>query len=250
MIINTVALISNCVPYSENSQICRAFSPDLGNFSIIAKGILKNQSALCRMLEYDLALYKPREEGLYLLKEHREIQDYCQYPSTATWVVADAGIEFINVILISVPEAPQYYALLKSYLEYLKKVPQNAVFILWRFILRVYQMMGIGLELEQCAACMQPLPAFAFDASGQLFCQNCLPSVNAKAFSPMARELLRLLPEIANHLDAFQPTRQEIGEINELLSNHFYTAHKKTLKLKSLSVLNQFYPLAKKAQNR
>ena len=182
-----------------------------------------------------------------MLKESREIQDYSRFPSTSTWVVADAGLEFLGNILIPAHEAQEYYALMLSYLGYLQNVSQNAIFILWRLMLRVYQLLGIGAELNFCMACHSQSAPMAFDASGRVYCAKCLPQVKAKPFSPQAREILRLLPEIANHLDAFQPDRGVIAEINELFSAYFFAQYKKTLKLKSLSVLSQFYPLPKKA---
>ncbi|MCD8480583.1 MAG: hypothetical protein LRZ88_10430 [Candidatus Cloacimonetes bacterium] len=80
-------------------------SPELGQISLIAKGIRKKEEPLLRLWEYELNLLEPKEEGLYLLKEAKERKDYSSYPEVATWAAADAGAELLAQIIIPQPEA-------------------------------------------------------------------------------------------------------------------------------------------------
>jgi DNA repair protein RecO len=244
----TRGIILTIIPYSESSLICKLLSSELGQISLIAKGIRKKEEPLLRLWEYELNLLEPKEEGLYLLKEARELTDYSTYPEVATWAAADSGAELLSQIIIPQPEAAVYYKLLTDYLSYLQKVDKNAVLILWRLFLRVFQLLGIGLELDLCSICHQRAPILAHTGTGELICGAC-KSRSSKQFSPLASEIIRLLPEIANHIQRLDLNRWVVGEINGFLLDYFYAHHKQTLKLKSLSVLSQFYPMPKRVQS-
>lgn len=244
----TLGIISSIIPYSESSLICKLLSPELGQISLIAKGIRKKEEPLLRLWEYELNLLEPKEEGLYLLKEAKELKDYSSYPEVATWAAADAGAELLTQIIIPQPEAAQYYKLLTDYFSYLQKVDTNAVLILWRLFLRVFQLLGIGIELDLCSICKQQSIIHAHTGTGELVCKACASQSN-KAFSPLSLEIIRLLPQIANHLHRLELNRWVVGEINSFLLDYFYAHHKQTLKLKSLSVLSQFYPIPKRVQS-
>lgn len=237
-----IAIIANSLPYGDSSQICQAFSPQLGAFSLIAKGIRQKNCALQKMCEYELNLHPPREEGLYLLKDAWLKRDYSGFESTESWVAADCGLELLSKIMISEPEAPEYYRLLADYLGYLQKVKRNSIFIFWRFFLRIFRFLGIPLEPEYCTICSASQGIVAFDHSGAIYCKYCCNSQHLLSLSSTAQKLWQALPSIARHLDDISPDRASLNQINSLLLNYMAAQHKKSFQLKSLKVLMQFYP--------
>lgn len=244
--IKTVGIVLSIFPYSESSLILKVLSWDRAQISIIAKGWRKKPEPILRFVECEFTLYEPqKEEGLYLLKELSQSRDFSVYAATSTWAAAEAGAELCAKIIIPVSDSKEYYTLLTQYLQYIAPLQENAILIFWRFVLRLFVMMGIGIRLQRCDACCLGKEPFAYDAAGEIICQDCLQSQvmsdRYTPLSPMSRKVLRLLPEIANHIEDIHLTHSDVTEINQLFL-YYYTAHQKqTLKLKSLSVLSQFY---------
>ncbi len=243
--IKSTGIILELIAFSESSFILKVLTFDRAQISVIAKGWRKKPEPLLRFVEYELCLAEPREEGLYILREASPRQDLSHYPNTATWAAAEAGAEFISKIIISPTEAKAYYTLLREYLRYLEKTPTNAVLIFWRLILRIFEMMGIGLRLQYCDICKAALPALARNSSGDLICKICYADLPANGqYQPLssdAQTILHLLPEIGKHLDKITLTGAVLSELNRLFADYYAAHTKHTLKLKSLSVLSQFY---------
>lgn len=243
--IKSMGIILSIFPYSESSLILKVLSWDRAQISIIAKGWRKKPQPILRFVEYELTLYEPKEEGLYLLKELCQGKDYSSYASTSTWAAAEAGLELCAKIIIPVSEAKQYYTLLTQYLEYIAPLKENAILIFYRLMSRIFVMMGIGIRLRHCDCCSGLREPFAYDAAGEIICRECLQELSLPEryapLSPVSQKVLCLLPEIAIHLQDIHLMRSDVNEINQLFLS-YYTAHQKqTLKLKSLSVLSQFY---------
>lgn len=242
----TIGIITSIIPYSESSLICKVQSREAGHISLIAKGIRKKELTLSRMWEYDFNLLEPKEEGLYLVKEARELKDFSTYPSSGTWAAADCGAELLSHIIIPLPEAQEYYSLLSTYLGYLQGVEKNAVLLLWRLFMRVYRILGINLVLDQCAICGKQREIVARTNSGDLVCTECQSDAgySSQLFMPQSRKIIRLLPEIGNHLSLLELDRVVVKELNDFFIDYYYAHYKQKLRLKSLSVLCQFYPIA------
>ena len=243
--IKCMGIVLSIFPYSESSLILKVLSWDRAQISIIAKGWRKKQQPILRFMEYEFTLYEPKEEGLYLLKELCPGKDYSSYASTSTWAAAEAGAELCAKIIIPVNDSKQYYTLLTQYLEYIAPLQENAILIFWRLMLRLFIMMGIGIRLQCCDSCCKAKEPFAYDASGEIICQDCLQKLSWSdrytPLSPTSKKVLRLLPEIANHLQDSRLTHCDVSEINQLFLSYYSAHQKQTLKLKSLSVLSQFY---------
>ena len=109
-------------------------------------------------------------------------------------------------------------------------------------------LLGVPLDLENCAVCGTnlSLPSIARGHSGELVCGDCaagLPSAEALTHLPSP------LPEVITHLDLigsrlndYRITRNAAHCMNMLLLAHFATHLQHDLRLKSLGVLEQFYP--------
>ncbi|MDD2228611.1 MAG: DNA repair protein RecO [Candidatus Cloacimonetes bacterium] len=235
--------------YSDSSLILRFLSKEQGIIGVLAKGIRKQteKHQLNNLCEYDLGLYEPKEAGLWLLYEQDWVKDYAKFPSPATWAAAECGLELISQMVVSPEEHLHLYQLTLSYLDYLQGVPTNAALIFWRLWLRLLRFSGVGSPLDVCCHCHKPLSLYNVIDQQHcgLICSSCIDDLHhvdsLMYLSPQSAEILRLIPEIGKHLNEIQLGKRELSEINSLLERYWDCHHKQTLKLKSLSVLSQFY---------
>lgn len=239
--IKSYGIILNTFPYSESSQILKVLTWDRAQISIIAKGWRKRNEALLPLVEYDFILYKPKEEGLYLLKEASPLRDFSSYASPSAWAAAECGAEIFGRILFPLEDNSQYYTLFSEYLGYLGKVKQNAILIFWRMLLRLYHLMGIPLKLTHCSSCQKEVPTTFLSPASEPLCQPCAKSLplgyEIEALTDTTLSVLKLLPEIGNHLESIKLTQKDISQINRIFGAHFEQRQKQKLKLKSLDVL-------------
>lgn len=237
-------------PYGDSSRIIRVFSREMGLIGILAKGIRKStdKTQFIVMQEYDFELYAPLETGLYLFSSADPLTESSLYLYPAIWTTAECGIELIENLELSQDEYTVYYDLLHRYLGYLNGVKENGILIFWRFFLRVLQVCGLDMQSRKCGLCEDDQhPISGIDLStGSLICCNCETehqSSSVRRLSPMAEKIFNALPEIGNHLNDFRLDRGLVNEINELFLSYWECHLHKQLKLKSLGVLSQFYPL-------
>ncbi len=238
--------------YGDSSLIYRFFTAEHALIGVLAKGIRKK--AECQQLipfsTYEICVYEPKETGLWLLESAYLQRDYSIYPSSETWATAACGMELISQIIIPHDEYQSTYNLAISYLEYLCKTPFNAVLIFWRFFNRIIILSGIGNPISHCSMCHKETGTFRamMLSTGGLICPACFVDLvnhdNLIQFSANTIQILRLLPEIANHLQEIQLIRKDVLEINMLFECYWLAHHKHPIKLKSLSVLAQFFPVA------
>lgn len=240
-----LGIVIGIFPFSESSQILKIISQDRAQISVIAKGWRKKQEPLLRFAEYEFNLYEPKEEGLYILKELSLLQNYAQYPSTSTWAAAEAGAELISKIIMASSDAPSYYELLRNYLGYLQTIDKNAILIFWRLFMRIFKLLGIDLNISKCSLCHTECVAFAYNAASDIVCESCYKETankdNYHSLSQNAGKILSLLPFIGYHLQETELSFNDVEELNRFFFAYYYAHQKQTLKLKSLSVLGQFY---------
>ncbi len=238
--------------YGDSSLIYRFFTAEHAIIGVLAKGIRKkpDQQQLIPFCVYELSVYEPREPGLWIFAEASLMQDYSTFPSSATWATAACGMELISQMILPHEEQLSTYNMAISYLEYLQNIPDNAVLIFWRFLNRIIILSGIGNPLAHCSLCHKETGIFqaVFIREGNLVCSECYAEAsgndNLMMLSPNSSRILQLLPEIARHLQELKLCRKDLIEINTIFEGYWLTHHKQALKLKSLSVLVQFYPIA------
>lgn len=235
--------------FGDSSLIFRCFSREHGRIGILAKGLRTKPKASVPLIpaEYDLWCHEPQDDGLWLLAEHDMLRDLSVYPDSSTWIAAICGIELSAMIVAPPYDLNALYDLLISYLDYLAGIPRNAILLLWRYWLRIYISSGIGNPFASCCICHQALHEHSrfCEAEAGFLCTVCAAdgsvSGEMKAVSPQAAQLIKLLPEIGNHLHEITLNKAVVNEINNYLSQYWFAHTKQTLKLKSLSVLVQFY---------
>lgn len=246
-LIKDTATILNTHPYSDSSLIIKAIGKEQGIIDIIAKGIRKQSDSfiLQALNDYELTLYTPREGSLHLLKESSLILER-HYPNSKNWATALCGAELMQKLIISGDEHLLYFELLGSFLNFLLNLDAEPLPVFWRLQNRIIHLQGLALKTCICSSCKaQKLAAAYTTHDAQLYCHECtneltLPK-DLHIFSEEAARILFHLDHIGNHLSEIRLSKSTIQEINDFFAD-FYLAHnRKTLKLKSLSVLEQFY---------
>lgn len=243
------AFLIKTSPYSDSSLIIKAFARQHGLLSILAKGIRKKPEAslLSPLCVYEFSFYEPRESGLCLLAEFSLSEEVDLAARIECWTAAECALELYSQLLIPTEESSAWFDLLRDYIIYLSSVEKNAVLIWWRFLLRVFRMLGVPFDPRLCSGCQGCANALtAWDkGGGQLFCAQCLDALpdpdRFEPLNPLSARILRLLPEIGGHLSSLSPDRASVAQLNRIFSSHYQAHFHKTLALRSLEVLEQFY---------
>jgi DNA repair protein RecO len=245
--VRDIGIVYRIINYGESSVILNAACKNSGFISIIAKGIrAKDKSiALTLLNEYEFNLYEPSEGGLYLLSESSCLLEYEATTSPSRMAAALAGLEFISHIIAEAHEYPLYYDLVRNYLQYLQTIEKNHVAILWRLMIRTYKLLGIDLDITKCYQC-HVADVHAFERGNlNLLCKKCIEDFGAwdrvTEFGEEARTILQLLPQIGKHIHQINPSRSTVKELDGFFLAYFEHHFQKVLKLKSLSVLEQYY---------
>jgi DNA repair protein RecO (recombination protein O) len=224
----TSSIILNITDYSDTSLIIEAFSADLGCISIIAKGAKrekrKDTGFYNIMSVLELTLLK-QQSDMYILSASNFLENLAMTERWETFSLQSAGLELFRAIMVTHEEAHEYYELLYSYLTYLPGVDKNGILIFWRFLLRIFQKMGIGLDVSSCANChikTKTITHYNSLLSGFL-CRDCthelqLPSIPIEAHPA---QILQSLPHIGHKLTEIELTKAEIIEIQSIFLRHF-----------------------------
>ena len=245
--VKDISIILKLSHFGESSLIVQAICRNLGSISFLAKGLRQKPSSppLQPLWGYELTLYEPLETGLYLFCEASPVTER-SYPDPKRWSTALCGAELISHLVVSADEHALYFDLLSGYLDYLLKMEGEPLPLFWRLFIRVMQLQGLKLELDLCASCgATTSPAAYLKRDAGLICESCsrqdYSQDETNRFSPGARDLLTNLPSIGSCLGELKLSRPIVRELNEFFS-HYYQGHThQTLKLKSLSVLEQYY---------
>lgn len=243
------AILFRIIQYSDSSLILKAFARQQGLVSLLAKGIRKKAegSLLCPLNSYEFSFYGPGEYELCLLTELSLLKENKLSHKIEAWSAAQCATELYSQLFLTMEESPAWFTLLGEYLDYLEKTEGRAILIWWRFLLRVFKMLGTPLEPEVCGLCTNELsaPAFWEKAGASIICGECLGSAYDTSryarLSPMAVRILTLLPRIGLYLNELNPDGESVAQLNELFSQHYQAHFHKALNLKSLGVLEQFY---------
>lgn len=219
----------------------QVFSDTLGLISILAKGIRKSKPQSVYLLnilnEYELVVTEPTQSGLHTLTELTLIREYPTDLPLNTWFNVQAGAEILTKLLIPHDEVPQFYLALSQYLDYQKQVQVNSIAIFWRYLLHLYKLMGIPVNLSLCSLCHKELikPAGYSAQSGRLLCQDCLPiSPEANMFTAEAISLISMLPTIGNFIKDLEISKQSEMQINDFLLSYLSLQFNKPIHLKCL----------------
>lgn len=240
----TCGIILNVTDFTDTSLILEVFSKDLGCISVIAKGAKREKRQdtgfynLMHLLEWTLI---KQQSEMYLLKSSNLSENLALTEHWETFSLQCAGIELYRSIMVTHEEAPDFYELLYSYLTFLPQVPKNGILIFWRFLLRVYQMMGIELNVSFCSHCRietKPITHYNSHRSG-FICESCTFELKEPSIpiEPHVAHILQSLPHIGHKLNEIELTKIEIQEIQSIFLRHFEDHMHQKLYFRSLQEL-------------
>lgn len=221
----------------------QVFSDCLGMTSVLAKGLRRgkqHQDFLLNVLnEYEFVLSISPNSGIHVLTEMSVLSEFPTDLSLKTWSAAQAGAEILTKIILPAEEIPLFYRVLKQYLEYLKGVTANPVAIFWRYLLHLYKLLGVQVNLNQCSVChgeMKKPGGYSAD-TGQLLCSKCLATAPVVyALEPEESNILMLLPVIGNYLNDLTITAENSRRINHFFQHYISRQFHKHISLNSLQV--------------
>ncbi len=237
----TRGIILNRTDYTDTSLILDVFSEDLGRISVIVKGAKREKRqdtgfySLMNVLEWTLI---SQQSEMYILKSSNLLESTAMTEQWETFSLQCAGLELYRSIMVTHEEASEYYELLYSYLVFLPKITANGILIFWRFLLRVFQKMGIELNVKACAFCRKediPLPYYNSHRSG-FVCQDCTSKLNEPSIplDSHAANILHSLPYIGHLLIDIQLSKRETAEIQSIFLRHYEDHMHQKLCFKSL----------------
>lgn len=240
-------IILKISPYGDSSLIIHVMCRHLGSIGILAKGVRQKPAStpLLLLSSYELSVYEPLESGLYLYCE-ASLMEERSYPLPKHWSTALSGTELISHLVVAADEHELYYDLLRAFLDHLIRLEGEPLPVFWRLFVRIMQLQGLKLQPDECSACgMTCSPSAYLKLDSSLVCHNCAAQGHSPEelinLSPRASELLLQLPAIGNYLKGLRLDRAVVRELNEFFSSYHQAHMHQTLKLKSLSVLEQLY---------
>ena len=244
--IKTAAVLLKKQPYSESSSLIQFFTEKLGLISVLAKGLQRNKKGGAFLLNplntYEIVITDVPAGSLHILTEFTPLKEYPTDLPLSVWFAAQAGAEVLTKVLLSPEEAPNFYRSLQQYLDYIKEIKNNPVALFWRFLLHLYKLLGISLELNKCSVCQKEISApdgYLID-TGRPLCRSCAYELEGVClFNPETVYLLSVLPRIGNYLNDIVIERDAIIQIDDFLLNFLALQFRKTISLKSLQFFEQ-----------
>ncbi|MBC8384177.1 MAG: DNA repair protein RecO [Candidatus Cloacimonetes bacterium] len=243
--VKSCGIILRKTPFKESSLIVEFFSKELGIISIIAKGIKRENNPDFGLLEIlnelEVVLHRSRGSNWFILKSTTLIKSHLSEVNFGTNIVMQAAIEIFRQLIISEDDSERLYDLLISYLAYVKKVKRNQIAIFWRFLLKVFIISGIEIDLSLCVNCRQKNKFVAFYPQKNGFiCDNCYrPALESFVFkiSEDVSGLIKGIYSIGNVVDEIDISKAAIEQINRIFLTHLSEHFHKRFYLKSIRLL-------------
>lgn len=224
----------------------QVFSDCLGMTSVLAKGLRKSkqqQGFLLNVLnEYEFILSAPANSSLHKLCEMSILNELPADLPLETWTAAQAGAEILTKLMLPEEEIPLFYKALRQYLDYLKGVTANPIAIFWRYLLHLYKLLGIPINLQQCSLCHKTMaePRGYSADTGQLLCSECFDKApGVFALEPEESHIIALLPVIGNYLNDLNLTADNCQRTNHFFLHYISRQFHKTIRLNSVQLFER-----------
>jgi len=244
-ILSTKGIVLKRTKFRETSLILDVFSPEFGLITIMAKGVRKQQSKSTGLLELlnelELVLYKNPQSEWYVFKEAELLKAHLTEVSYETSILMQAAIELYRQLISDVHDHVQMYGLLRQYLEYIPKIKANGITIFWRFLYRLFIIIGIDLNIDNCVICEEEKSFFAYYPQKHGFiCRECYRPVYENSLIKISTSLssiLANLKQIGHFINELKIEKQTIHQLNRIFLLHLSEHVHKRFYLKSLELL-------------
>jgi len=178
-IVHTEALVIKSVPFQETSRIVRLFTREMGKVAVIAKGARRLKSQFRGYLE-PLNLL----DIIYYHKDSREVQTLSKVELRQSCLQHTAELSETLYALVLVEAVDKFirdhhqdaavFDLSVEVLEYMDRERSQLPETLIYFLLRLTDLLGYAVSMEQCAICNRSLTAAIYNqVNGHLLCEDC-----------------------------------------------------------------------------
>ncbi|MBL7148478.1 MAG: DNA repair protein RecO [Candidatus Cloacimonetes bacterium] len=237
-------IILRKVPFRETSMILDIFTNKLGIIPVMAKGIRKEKSkntGLIELLnELDLVLYKNPSSDWFIYKSAALTRAHLFEVDFKTGVLMQAAAEIYRQLIIPGEDAEKLYELFLKYLQFIPQVKKNGIAIFWRFLLRLFRLIGIEFNSTTCINCGNKGNFIAyFPQKHGFICKKCFrPVYDDLVFeiSGEQAELFSNINHIGNMLDEIEISEENINQLNRIFLTHLSEHFHKKFHLKSLDI--------------
>lgn len=214
----TTALVLRRRPLGEADEIVALLSPELGRFDAAVRGSRRPRSPLVGRIE-------PFTELQGLFAEGRSLDHLTQasvlrmrpglHGDLDRLLYGSYLLDLVGGILPFREPAPELFDLLSRALDQLEAGGSPAPLCRWVEI-RLADLLGYAPELDRCAHCGHPEPAWFSASGGGALCRGCRDAETSAvlALSPPARAALRHLRGC--RLDSAVRLRLEVGPAREV----------------------------------
>ncbi|MDO9576894.1 MAG: DNA repair protein RecO [Candidatus Cloacimonadales bacterium] len=232
--LNLKGIILKKTPFRETSLILDIFTPDLGSIPVMAKGVRQEKSKTTGLLEIlnelDLSLYKNPASDWYIFKSAELLKAHLYETNFRTGILMQGAAEIYKQLLLEYNDYAELYELLQQYLLYIRTIPRNGIAIFWRFLLKLFRLIGIEFSVNLCVECNQENNFVAYYPQRHGFiCKNCYRPIFENFVIGLNREqadIFANLRQIGKLLDELIISKQTIDQINRIflmhLSEHFH----------------------------
>jgi len=243
----TQGIVLRKIPFKESSYICDVISPDFGIIKVIAQGIRKEEGKGAGLIEtgneLQMVVYHNNSSEWYILRSAEISQAYILNTSYENQVLVYAAIEFYLALIIHSEDFAEIFQLLKTYLQYIREVKQNGILVFFRFVMRVFKVLGVSVNMKHCAVCAeetQEFVAYSLIKDG-FICKNCYKPNHPEyvEFSGLFSLIIRNFGRIGKMLNSLKTDVQTLNEIERFICRHFENAFHKKLELNSLNLLKK-----------
>jgi DNA repair protein RecO len=146
----TSAIVLSKTLWKESSFLVCFLSAELGVITVIVQGARKSKSPFFSHYEIgnqlEIIVTKKSTTSLYKLTSSTIIGNYHNYPKTYNQLLSiEVVLEIYRQLIFTDDEAPSFYQLLISFLEYIKKAKNNHLYVIWRLLIRLTSELGFPI---------------------------------------------------------------------------------------------------------
>ncbi len=243
--VKTKGIIIKKINFRETSIILDVLTPEFGVISTMAKGARsaksKSTGHLELLNELELNLYRNPSSDWYIYKSSSLRETHMFDILFHTGILMQAAVEVIRQIIIPVEDSQAIYKLLETYLQFIKTVNKNGIAIFWRFLLKLFRIIGIEFDITNCIECSHQKQFIAyFPQKHGFICNDCYHPVNDKQLFKInenAADLISKLKNIGNYIDEITIPKSTMKQVNRIFLTHLSEHFHKKIHLKSIELL-------------
>jgi len=244
--LKTKGIVLHKLPFRETSYIAEMFSPDLGKFSVMVKGIRQeknpNFGIIDLLNELETVLYKNPSSEWFIFKSGELLKSHLREQEFRRSLFMQAAAEVMLQLIISEEDAAELYKLLINYLDFLGTISKQEEIVFWRFMLKMYKILGVELEVKKCVLCggIANFPQAYFPRKNGFICENCSRPHLEKEVIKLDEQAAKIIGKIYRTNEIFNKieiSKKTLFLINRIFLIHLDEHFHKNFHLKSLEMV-------------